>query len=393
MVLLLNILLSIIYCYLSFWTAYFLFFSIAGHLIAAKKQTTDESIKFMVLLPAYKEDIVIIESARQAALHNYPSEMFDVVIIADQLKPETIVKLKQIPVNVLEVSFEESTKSKSLNKALQVYNSSYQAVVILDADNIMEPGFLSFAASGIKRGNLAIQGHRCAKNTHTPLAQLDAISEEINNHIFRRGHRALGLSSALIGSAMVFEFNLFCNIMQQIEAIGGFDRELELRLIKQGIKIEYLPHAHVLDEKTAQQEVFKKQRTRWLSAQFHYFSKYAFSGLAALFTGKLDYTDKVLQGIQVPRILLPGILFIFLFITLFTPLEPEWIYWLISLSCACAALLISIPSKYYNWQLVKALFILPKTFINMFALLFKLKGANKSFIHTTHTQSHVNKQA
>jgi hypothetical protein len=50
----------------------------------------------------------------------------------------------------------------------------------------------------------AVQGHRTAKNTNNSWAILDAISEEINNNIFRKGHRVLGLSSAIIGSGMAF---------------------------------------------------------------------------------------------------------------------------------------------------------------------------------------------
>jgi hypothetical protein len=48
------------------------------------------------------------------------------------------------------------------------------------------------------------------------------------------------------------------------------------------------------------------------------------------------------------------------------------------------AFLLSIPSKFYNKQTFKALLTLPKAFISMFLSLFKLKGANKKFIHTQH---------
>jgi hypothetical protein len=39
-----------------------------------------------------------------------------------------------------------------------------------------------------------VQGHRAAKNTKD-FAMLDAISEEINNNIYSKGHRAIGMSS------------------------------------------------------------------------------------------------------------------------------------------------------------------------------------------------------
>lgn len=380
----LNLLFGVLYVYLTFWAVYFLFFGVIGHLRHSRPIGRSWSADFLVLLPAYKEDAVILDSARKATCHNYPQDMYDVMVIADSLQPETVAALRAIPVEVLEVNFEKSTKSKSLNAALSAVVKEYDAVVILDADNTMEPNFLSKMATKYNRGCKAIQGHRMAKNTNTKLAFLDAMSEEVNNHIFRLGHRKLGLSCGLIGSAMVFDLTLFKEIMGQIEAVGGFDRELELRLIDRGIRIEYIHDAYVLDEKVQKQEVFHNQRRRWLAAQYHYFGRYAFSGLKALFRGRFDYANKVLQGIQVPRILLPGLIFILGIFSAIFSLSPSWIYWGVSLIGVLVALLISIPRRLYSWQMVKALVELPITFVNMLLLLFKLKGANKTFIHTTH---------
>jgi hypothetical protein len=70
----------------------------------------------------------------------------------------------------------------------------------------MDTYFLERIAQDFDKGYTVIQGHRVAKNTNTSVAVLDAISEEINNHIFRKGHCAAGVSSALIGSAMALEY-------------------------------------------------------------------------------------------------------------------------------------------------------------------------------------------
>lgn len=381
---LLNFFLWIIYVYLTFWVAYFLFFAVVAHLRHSRPIGRSWSASFLVLYPAYKEDRVIIESVENALKHNYPNDMFDVLVIADSLKSETIEELRQLGAEVLEVSFERSTKSKSLNAALGHVYKEYDAVVVLDADNHMEPNFLSKMATKYNRGGKAIQGHRTAKNTNTKLAYLDAVSEEVNNHIFRLGHRKVGLSSALIGSGMVFDYTLFKDVMPQVEAVGGFDRELELRLIGQGIKIEYVHDAYILDEKVQRQEVFHNQRRRWLAAQLHYFRRYALSGLKALFRGKLDYANKVVQGIQVPRLLLPGLIAIFGAAAAILSLSPSWIYWLASFVGVVAALMVATPRRFYTKELLKATLELPRTFVSMLGLLFKLRGANKTFIHTEH---------
>ena len=101
-----------------------------------------------------------------------------------------------------------------------------------------------------------------AKNLNTGMAYLDAISEEINNSIFRLGHVNLGMSAALIGSGMAFEYPLFYDAMMDNTSVGGFDRVLEMKLLYKGIHIHYLLDTIVRDEKIQKANSFYKQRRR-----------------------------------------------------------------------------------------------------------------------------------
>ena len=60
---------------------------------------------------------------------------------------------------------------------------------------------------------------------------------EINNSIFRLGHVNLGMSAALIGSGMAFEYPLFYDAMMDNTSVGGFDRVLEMKLLYKGIPL------------------------------------------------------------------------------------------------------------------------------------------------------------
>jgi len=347
--------------------------------------------KIAVLIPGYKEDDVIIDVASDALKQEYSSDLYDVVIIADSFQSETIEKLRELPIKVIEVKFDKSTKSKALNKAMEQLTDSYDIAVVLDADNLMAPDFLVKINAAFEQNFLAVQGHRTAKNTDTHLAILDAVSEEINNHIFRKGHRVLGLSSAIIGSGMAFNYDYFKSMMLSVTAIGGFDKEIELKMLKEKHKIDYLDDALVYDEKVQKAEVFRNQRIRWLSAQLHYFRQDFGSSLKALFAnGNIDYFDKSIQFIQPPRILLLGAtLFLgtlFLFFDLFFKLNLILISLWISVILLCIlSFLFAIPRTLYNIRTLKALASLPKGMILMFGSLLKIKGANKQFIHTKHS--------
>lgn len=372
-------------------TIYIFTFALAGLFYKQKTYPQPAQTRsFAVLIPGYKEDEVIVEVAQEALQQDYPKDRFDVIIIADSFQTKTLEKLNALPIKVIEVSFEKSTKSKALNKAMEQLESNYDIAVVLDADNLMAHDFLAKLNAAFENDFIAIQGHRAAKNMNTSLAILDAVSEEINNHIFRKGHRVLGLSSAIIGSGMAFRYDFFKNLMSTVKAIGGFDKEIELKMLKQGLKIEYLDDALVFDEKVQKAEVFSNQRRRWLSAQLHYFRKDFFSSLKDLITkGNIDYFDKAIQFIQPPRILLLGAVLIvgavFIIADFFFNINGIFVLAWVKIIVGCLlAFLFSVPRSFYNVKTAKALASLPKGMILMMGSLLKIRGANKSFIHTQH---------
>lgn len=376
----------ILITFLGLASLYIFIFGLASLFPAKKKKVvTTKSRKYAVLIPGYKEDNVIIEVASDALNQDYPKEMYDVLVIADSFKKETLESLKKLPIQVIEVSFDLSTKSKALNKAMAQLPEIYDVAIVLDADNLMETDFIKKINHAFDCGFMAVQGHRVAKNYNTRFAILDAISEEVNNMIFRKGHRTLGLSAALIGSGMAMEYNYFKKMMESIKAVGGFDKEIELQMLKEGIQIEFLNDAIVYDEKVQKAEVFSNQRRRWLSAQLHYFSMDFINSLKHLFLyGNVDYFDKAIQFIQPPRVMLLGLLILInIFSILFNPLP--WVYaWLTVFVICILAFLFTIPIKFYNLKTLHAVLTLPKAFILMSLSLLKIKGANKKFIHTEH---------
>jgi cellulose synthase/poly-beta-1,6-N-acetylglucosamine synthase-like glycosyltransferase len=381
-----------VFGYFAISCVYIFVFAMAGHFYKKRKaRKSNFQNKIALLIPAYKEDAVIVEVAKVALQQQYPANKFDVVVIADSLKPNTILQLKALPIKLIEVSFDKSTKSKALNFAMASLPEDYNYAVILDADNIMEPDFLAKMNAAFHSGFKIVQGHRKAKNLNSSFAILDAASEEINNHIFRKGHSTLGLSSGLIGSGMGFEYALFKSVMKSVNAVGGFDKELEFKFATEKVKIEYLEHAVVLDEKIQKASDFSNQRKRWLSTQFIYLKKYFGASCKALFLkGNIDLFDKAFQLMIPPRILLLGMTFLMAFsyglLSLVFNINTNVgaYLWYLNLGITVMAFLLAIPKAFYNLETLKAMVSLPSAFIRMAMLLFKLKGANNKFIHTAH---------
>jgi len=376
----------LIYFYIS--AIYLLFFAIIGLFRKTNiRYKFDFYRKILVLIPAFKEDVVILEVVEDALKQDYPADYYQIVIIADSLSENTIELLKTYPIEIIQVDFSKSTKSKALNAACYQIKDYYDMVVILDADNLMAKDFLKRMNLGFANGFKVIQGHRIAKNSDTSFALLDGISEEINNHIFRQGHRAAGLSSALIGSAMGFEYVLFKRFMIDIDAIGGFDKELELLIAREKIKIDYLPDAFVEDEKVQNAYKFTNQRRRWLSAQFYYFGRDILPSFRLLITqGNLEYFNKAFQFILPPRILLLGVV-IFINLCVQSINIGNTLAWFYLMMITLMIFLFSVPLKFYTFKTLKVIFDLPKGFFWMIVSLIKSRRANREFIHTVHEKN------
>ena len=123
-----------------------------------------------------------------------------------------------------------------------------------------------------------------------------------------------------------------------------------------------------------------------MSAQLHYMKRYLADGFVQLLKGNIDFFDKVIQTILLPRILLLGITPLAVILSLLPGPGIHAVYWLCLWVVSCAAILIAVPAQYFNRQLVAAVCNLPLAFWMMFKLFFKLGNANKTFIHTPHGQ-------
>ncbi len=374
---------SILFILMLLSVLYLLVFAIAS--LRKRKfvyPSTEKRLQFLILFPAYKEDRVIVESVESFLNQDYPKSDFDIVVISDQLKEETNQQLIQLPVTVIEANYQNSTKAKALNLAINSINKSYDGVVIMDADNTVDNSFLHEVNKAFSFGVQAIQAHRVAKDTETDMSVLDAASEEINNSFFRSGHVKIGLSSALSGSGMIFNFEWFCKNIKKISSVGE-DKELELELLRQGIYIDYLESVYVYDLKVQSQKGFYNQRRRWLATQHENLIKGIKYIPEAIMTGNIDLCNKILQWIMLPRLIILGLILIVAITLSFFNIILSFKWWLLLLLMSLA-LAIAIPDEMVNERFLRILRKLPKLFILMVINLFRMKGAKKKFIHTKH---------
>lgn len=377
--------------YIGFSVLYLLVFAVIGRMGGGRLNDALAAPRYniAVLVPAYKEDNIIVATVKNLLQSNYPAGLFHVYIIADSFRAETIAELKQYPITVIEVVFDKSTKAKALNAALDKIDAPHDIALIGDADNMLARDFLLRINDAFVNGAQAVQGRRVAKNLDTPYAILDACSEGINNHIFRKAPSLAGLSAAVIGSGMAFRYNDFKGYMAGIKAIGGFDKVLQLKVVEEGKRIRYLHQALIFDEKVENPEAFGKQRQRWISSQFVYLKAYFVPAFKYLLKGNINYFNLALaNNLLIPRAFLIAILPVVALVAFIINPVCGWIavclfllFWL--------SMALAFPPELWNKNLWKAVRQLPKAVTIMVLSVLKLRKANKTFIHTVHTRTDI----
>lgn len=377
----------LLWIFMAVSVGYVLFFALASLLPNKnhKKNDTPESgiqRSFLVLFPAYNEDNVILQSVKTFLQQRYPKEKYHVAVISDHMSDKTNDDLGQLDITLLLPSFEHSSKAKAMQYAMTRCTGTYDHVVILDADNIVSPDFLQQLNRSCIRGYKAIQCHRCAKNSENDIAILDGVSEEINNTIFRKAHNRIGLSSALIGSGMCFEYDWFKDNVHKLNTAGE-DREIEALLLRQGIYIKYEESIYVFDEKVNNKDNFERQRLRWMSAQINGLCHMLPYIPEAMTKGNKNILNKTIQQALVPRsILIVGTTLIALTMLI---VFPQWsIKWWILLALICLSIIIAIPAGMRTKAVLCKLPPAPMLVWLMLKNISKIDKHNKHFTHTTH---------
>lgn len=287
--------------------------------------------RFIVLIPSHKQDEVIEHTVLAILSQAYPQRLFDVTVISDHQSEMTNMRLAQYPITLLTPDFEESTKAKSLQYAILNLPEFkiYDVAVILDADNIVEPEFLAdINAAYEAAATKAIQVHRISRNRDTAAARLDAVFEEINNNIFRKGHINIGLSAALAGSGVAYDFAWFKENVMRTKT-SGEDKELEALLLRQEIYIDYFDQIYVYGEKKRTTQKLNEQRGRWATQQLQNFLRNIKFLPGAIFRKQYDLADKIIQWMLIPRTTMVGIIMLMCIILPFIHLSWALKWWLL----------------------------------------------------------------
>lgn len=343
---------------------------------------TKKEFEFGIIITAH-QDTRFVPPLIDSILKQHHISYY-VYVVADDCNREELVMPSDSRLKLLYPPLPLNSKIKSIHYAIDHFIKKHDSIIILDADNLIHPAFLSVINSYLQKGYKVVQSDFKPKNTSTNYERMDAIGDMYNFFLEREMRMRLGLSAAIWGSGVAIDNDLY-NEVEYKDFLGGFDKKLQAHIMLSGNPVAFAPDAILFDEKITSGKSLEKQRTRWMSAYFKYFGE----SLQMLLSGlKRRNIDLFYSGFITLRPPLVMLLLGSLVVTLLNYfILPEYfVGWLLILLSFPLSFTIIVAIKGKDMRFIKTLFLLPLFAFRQVIALFKIKKARKSFLKTQHSR-------
>jgi cellulose synthase/poly-beta-1,6-N-acetylglucosamine synthase-like glycosyltransferase len=224
--------------------------------------------RLLVLIPAHDEEALIARCIRSLLDQSYPRELYRLAVVADNCSDDT-ARLAGAAGADLVLSRQERDapgKGRALRWAMDrllPLEPLAEAVVVVDADSVAEPGFLLALVQPFEAGARAVQGESLLYGDGTRRSALRVSAFILINRVRPAGRAALGLGAThLAGNGMLLARDLLLE-----RPWGAFtsaeDLEYSLGLHAEGITIAFAGGAVLLSPTAPHSRAAAQQQLRW----------------------------------------------------------------------------------------------------------------------------------
>lgn len=222
--------------------------------------------RFAIAIPAHNEESVIGQTVSMIKKMDYAPDLFDVLVVADHCSDQTVEIAREAGALAYERQEEpRGSKGAALRWLFQrtLEGSSYDAVIIFDADTHVAPDFLRIMDARLAQGDQVIQGqHRIRNPEDGWFPALTWAMFLVDNRLQNQSRSNLGWSAKNMGDSIC----LRADVLRQLGWGEGLteDYAFRHRLMLEGIRIRYEPSAVGLGEAPLTWKTARVQRARWL---------------------------------------------------------------------------------------------------------------------------------
>lgn len=253
------------------------------------------STRFAVLIPAHDEASNIETTLASLAAVDYPTDSYEVVVIADNCTDETADIARRCGVRVLERhDVERRGKGQALHWAIPrvLSDASVQALMVVDADTVVEPSLLARVSWHIEGGADAVQvDYRVRNPASSWRTRLLDIGFTAQHRVRSSGRSALGLSAGLHGNGMAFARDTLETVPYTAFSVVE-DIEYSLLLGRSDRRVLACDATHVAGDMPATADDAAPQRSRWEAGQSAVRKRH----LGPFFRRAIKHRDRVAAG-------------------------------------------------------------------------------------------------
>jgi cellulose synthase/poly-beta-1,6-N-acetylglucosamine synthase-like glycosyltransferase len=369
---------AIVGIYVSLYVAYCILISVANFVIKNNIITSaSPQTRFGVVIPAHNEEDLLPRLLISLDGQEYPAELVDVFVIADNCTDRTCEVASTFRAKVLKrIDKDLVGKGYAIHFAFEnIELDKYDAVFIVDADSVLERKALKNLDAVVQEGKEVVQ---CSNGVANPedswFTCLLDVSRTIANEIFEPGKEKLGLSSHLMGNGMCL-----CKEVIAKHGWGAFsvgeDWEYYARLIEQGGRVAFAKEVRVFHQESNTLRQATPQRMRWASGRLAIAYKHGLTlFLRGLIKGNLRKMDASLPLLFPNPSMGVNLNLVLLFFSFFLS-RPFYIYWFLStlilqslMFCVGIALTRN-PSRKFLAMFMAPTFLAWKMIIDFFSVL------------------------
>lgn len=255
------------------FTLYYIIISFFGIFRRYEDYSSLPSSRFAVVVAAHNEERVIGELIQNLLELNYPKELYDIYVVADNCTDDTSKVAKEAGIIVLE-RFSKEYRGKpyalefAFNKIFKS-NIDYDAVVVFDADNLLNNDFLLVMNAHLLKGEKIIQGYLDTKNPcDTWITKSIYISYVLTNRFLQTAKYNLGLSCSLGGTGMCISVDMLKKYGWGMTSLTE-DLEFQIKALLNNIKVTWAHEAKIYDEKPLTLMQSCTQRRRWMQGHIN----------------------------------------------------------------------------------------------------------------------------
>ncbi len=225
--------------------------------------------RFAIVVTARNEEAVIANLINSLHKMDYPSEYYEIFIVADNCTDQTAAIARSLGATVKE-RFDDKRKSKGyalnwfFSSFFEEYGDQFDSCMIIDADNVVSREYLTVMNQQRNLGKQVVVGYRHGKNpSDSAISGCNSLFWLMQRRAHDQPRAVIGLSLLSTGgSGFVFDLSLIKETGWVTETITE-DIEFALTAIEKGVVIGYANTARNYDEQPKSWKVTYKQQIRW----------------------------------------------------------------------------------------------------------------------------------